>query len=188
MIGFTGLTRPRLARGITSVCDSHIACAEETCSRTRILLAVDGYGETSSAVRAAVVLASCTASEVHVAHVVPRTPALPYLHLAAKEKIGYPYDRRRLKGLELLDDRVRRLEKELGRSVAASYYREGKPEKELVVLGKEIDAGLIMMGGQRQKRLERMLGDSPAEKVLRRAECPVLIVDDRDPGHLAVPR
>jgi nucleotide-binding universal stress UspA family protein len=50
---------------------------------TRILLAVDGNRETSSAVRAAVELARGTGSEVHVAHVVPTTPELPYLHLAA---------------------------------------------------------------------------------------------------------
>lgn len=55
---------------------------------TRILLAVDGFRETSSAVRAAVRLASGTGSEVHVAHVVPTTPELPYLHLAVKERIG----------------------------------------------------------------------------------------------------
>jgi nucleotide-binding universal stress UspA family protein len=50
---------------------------------TRILLAVDGNRETSSAVRAAVELARGTGSEVHAAHVVPTTPELPYLHLAA---------------------------------------------------------------------------------------------------------
>jgi nucleotide-binding universal stress UspA family protein len=54
---------------------------------TRILVAVDGFRETSSAVGAAVALASGTGSELHVAHVVPRMPELPYLHLAAKEKV-----------------------------------------------------------------------------------------------------
>jgi nucleotide-binding universal stress UspA family protein len=155
---------------------------------TRILLAVDGFRETSSAVRAAVRLASGTGSEVHVAHVVPTTPELPYLHLAVKERIGNFQEWRRLKGLKLLDDQVRRIEEDLGGSVAASYYREGKPEKELLRLSEEIDAGLIMMGGRRGTRFERIFGASVAEKVLRRANRPVLIVDDRSSRGLPVSR
>jgi len=88
----------------------------------------------------------------------------------------------------VLDDRVRRIGEDLGGSVAASYYREGKPEKGLVLLAKEIDAGLMVIGGRRQARLERVFGASLAEKVLRRADRPVLIVDDRGSRDVAVPR
>ncbi len=155
---------------------------------TRILVAVDGYRETYSAVRAAVELATGTGSELHVVHVVPREPELPYLHLAAKEKVKTFFEWRRLKGLEVLDVQVRRISEDLGGSVAASYYREGNPEKELVLLAKEIDAGLIMIGGRRQPRFERVFGANLAEKVLRRADRPVLIVDDRGSLGAAIPR
>jgi hypothetical protein len=43
-------------------------------------------------------------------------------------------------------------------SVAASYYREGKPEKEIVLLGEELDVGLIMTGGQRSPWFLRSFG------------------------------
>jgi len=155
---------------------------------TRILDAVDAFRETSSALRAAVELASGTGSELHVVHVVPTVPELPFLHLAARERVENFSEWRRLKGLEVLDDRVRRIGEDLGGSVAASYYREGKPEKELVRLSEEIDAGLIMMGGRRGARFERVFGASVAEKVLRRANRPVLIVDDRSSRGLPVPR
>jgi nucleotide-binding universal stress UspA family protein len=125
---------------------------------TRILVTVDAYRGTSPVLRAAVELASGTGSELHVVHVVPTVPELPFLHLAARERVENFFEWRRLKGLEVLDDRVRRVGEDLGGSVAASYYREGKPEKELVLLAKEIDAGLIMTGGQRQKRFERVFG------------------------------
>ncbi|CAA9430527.1 MAG: hypothetical protein AVDCRST_MAG55-2625 [uncultured Rubrobacteraceae bacterium] len=69
----------------------------------------------------------------------------------------------------MLDDRVRRIGEDLGGTVAASYYRERKPEKEIAVLGEEIDAGLIMLGGQRQAPLERIFGANLAEKVPRTA-------------------
>ena len=155
---------------------------------TRILIAVDGFRETSLAVRAAVELASGTDSEVLVVHVVPSVPELPYLQLAAKEGIESFFEWRSLKGLELLDEHVRCIGGDLGGNVAASYYREGKPEKELILLGKEIDAGLIMIGGRRQTRFERVFGANVAEKVLRRADRPVLIVDDRRSTDLAVLR
>ncbi len=144
---------------------------------TKILLVVDGSKETYSPVRAAVELAGGTGSEVHVVHVVSTVPELPYPHLAAKERSEALLEWRKLKGLEFLDEQVRRIEDDLGAGIAASYYREGRPEKELLRLGQEIDAGLIMMGGRRRTRFGRIFGTSIAEKVLRRAERPVLVVD-----------
>lgn len=155
---------------------------------TRILVAVDGYRGSGWAVRAAVELAGGTGSELHVVLVVPRVPELPYLHLAARESVEDFLEWRRLKGLEILDDRVRRIGEDLGGIVAASHYREGAPEKEIVLLGEEIDAGLIMIGGRRQARLERVFAANLAEKVMRRAGRPVLILDDRVSGGPAVPR
>lgn len=155
---------------------------------TRILLAADGSKETPSAVRAAVELASGTGSEVHVVHVVSTVPELPYPRFAAKERSEAFLEWRKLKGLEFLDDQVRRIRENLGGGIAASYYREGRPEKELLRLGKEIDAGLIMMGGRRRTRLERIFGANVTEKVLRRADRPVLVVDDRGSRGSAVPR
>ena len=93
---------------------------------TRILLSVDGSKETPSAVRAAIELAGGTGSEVHLVHVVSTVPELPYPHLAAKERSEAILEWRKLKGLEFLDEQVRRIGDDLGVSVAASYYREGR--------------------------------------------------------------
>jgi nucleotide-binding universal stress UspA family protein len=155
---------------------------------TKILVAVDGFRETSWAVRAAVESASGTGSELHVVHVVPTVPELPYLHLAAKERVEDFFEWRKLKGLEVLDEQVRRIGEDLGGTVVASYYREGKPDKEIAVLGEEIDAGLIMVGGQRQALFKRIFAANLAEKVLRRTDRPVLIVDDRGSRGLPVQR
>jgi nucleotide-binding universal stress UspA family protein len=155
---------------------------------TKILLAVDGSKETPSAVRATVELAAGTDSEVHVVHVVSTVPELPYPHFAAKERSEAILEWRKLKGLEFLDEQVRCIGEDLGGSVAASYYREGRPEKELLRLGREIDAGVIVMGGRRRSRLERVLAANTAEKVLRRADRPVLVVGSEDSRSWAVPR
>ncbi len=131
------------------------------------------------AVEAAVRLANGTSSELHVVHVVSTVPELPYQHYWEKEKSEALLEWKKLKGLEFLDNLVWRIEEKLGGNVAGSHYRDGTPEKEVVRLGEEIDAGLIMVGGRRLKWLERVFLAGFPEKVLRRAKCPVLVVGER---------
>jgi nucleotide-binding universal stress UspA family protein len=156
---------------------------------TRILLGTDGSGEASLAAQAAVELANGTHSELHVVHVVHTVPELPYPPRSlAKEQSEALLERRKLKGLKLLDDQVRWIEEELGGSIAASYYREGRPEKEVIRLGKELDAGLIMIGGQRRPWFERIFGAGFSQIVLRQADRPVLVVCERGLRRSTVPR
>ncbi len=169
------------------MCNIHLVL-RDVMFPTKILLAVDGSKETPSAVRAAVELAGGTGSEVHVVHVVSTVPELPYPHSTAKERSEAILERRKLKGLEFLDEQVRRIREALGGGVAASYYREGRPEKELLRLAEEIDAGLIMMGGRRRTRFERIFGANPAERLMRRADRPVLVVDGSGSRGSVVPR
>jgi nucleotide-binding universal stress UspA family protein len=124
-------------------------------------------------------LANGTSSELHVVHVVSTVPEAPYPRSWEKEKREALLEWKKLRGLEFLDDLVRRIEEELGGNVAGSHYREGTPDKEVVRLGEEIDAGLIMVGGRRPRRLERVFLAGFPEKVLRRAKCPVLVVGER---------
>lgn len=155
---------------------------------TRILLATDGSEEAALAEEAAVELAEGTGSELHVVYVVSTVPELPYPRSYAKEQSEALLERRRLRALGLLEDRVRRIE-ELGGSVAASHYREGRPEKAVVHLGEELDAGLIMTGGQRRPRLERIFcGAGFSENVTRRAGRPVLVASERKLCGSTVPR
>jgi nucleotide-binding universal stress UspA family protein len=116
---------------------------------------------------------------LHVVHVVPTVPELPYPHYWEKEKSEALLEWKKLKGLGFLDNLVWRIEEELGGNVAGSHYRDGTPDKEVVRLGEEIDAGLIMVGGRRLKWLERIFLAGFSEKVSRRAKCPVLVVGER---------
>ena len=112
-------------------------------------------------------------------HVVFTVPEAPYPHYWEKEKSEALLEWKKVRGLEFLDDLVRRIEEKLGGEVAGSHYREGTPDKEVVRLGEEIDAGLILVGGRRPKWLERVFLAGFPEKVLRRAKCPVLVVGER---------
>jgi nucleotide-binding universal stress UspA family protein len=154
---------------------------------TKILLATDGSRGASLAAEAAVELANGTGSELHVVHVVSTVPELPYPHAVAKERNEALLELKKLNGLKLLEDQARLIE-DLGGKVTASYYREGRPEKEVVLLGKELDAGLIITGGRRRTWFERIFGAGFSEIVLRRADRPVLVVGRRGLRGSTVPR
>ncbi len=154
---------------------------------TRILLATDGSKEAVLAEEAAVELANGTGSELHVVYVVSRVPEFPYPTSSARERSEALFERRRLGGLRLLDRRVDRIE-DLGGGVTTSYYREGSPERVVIRLGEEIEAGLIMMGGQRRPWFERIfLGAGFSETVSKRADRPVLVVSQQGLSSVTVP-
>jgi nucleotide-binding universal stress UspA family protein len=154
---------------------------------TRILLATDGSNEAVLAEDAAVEISGSTGSELHVVHVVLIVFDLPYPRGSLRERNEAVLDRRKIRGLRLLEERVRRIE-DLGGAVAASHYREGNPKKEVLRLASELDAGLIITGGQRRPWFERIFGDGFSEHVFKRAERPVLVVSDRERESSALPR
>jgi nucleotide-binding universal stress UspA family protein len=154
---------------------------------TEILLATNGSPEAVVAEEAAIDLAVGTGSVLHVVFVVNTIPELPYPHAAARERSEALLEAKKLGGLRLLDSRVRRI-RELGGDVAASYYREGSPEKEVSRLGEELGVGLIVTGGCRRPWFERVFGRGFSERLLRRASRPVLVVGNMSTRGQTVPK
>ena len=154
---------------------------------TRILLATDGSNEAILAEDAAVEVSGSTGSELHVVHVVLTVFDLPYPRGSLRERNEAMLDRRKIRGLRLLEERVRRIE-DLGGTVAASHYREGNPEREVLRLARELDAGLIVTGGQRRPWFERIFGAGFSEHVFKRADRPVLVVSGREHKGSVLPR
>jgi nucleotide-binding universal stress UspA family protein len=160
---------------------------------TRILVATDSSEGVSLAVRAAVELADGTGSELHLVHVVPTEPEPPspyswVNHSWAKERSEAQLESKRLRALELLDGQARRVEEELGGSVTATHYREGRLEKEVVRLGDEIEAGLIVVRSRRHPWFARIFGVGFSEGVFWRTDRPVLILGERGRRESTVPR
>ncbi len=155
-------------------------------------MATDGSEGVSLAVRAAVELADGTGSELHLVHVVPVEPESPRAyswanHSWAKERSEAQLESKRLRALELLDGQARRVEGD-GGTVTATHYREGRLEKEVVRLGEEIDAGLIVARGRRRPWFARIFGVGFLEGVFWRTDRPVLILGEREPRDSTVPR
>ena len=68
----------------------------------------------------------------------------------------------------------------------AMHYRDGRPDRAIVRLAREIGADLIVVASHPPTRLERLLGGHVADRIARNAPCPVVIVrpkrDENDPG------
>jgi nucleotide-binding universal stress UspA family protein len=153
---------------------------------TRILLATDGSEEAELALKTAVDLADCTNSELHVVTVGREYhPA----HFEVPETGRLLDEARRVmerEAREVLDGQVKKIE-EAGGNVAQVHLRTGgHRDREIVRVGEEIGAGLIVMGSRGLGGLRRALMGSVSDSVVRHAHCPVLVVrppDKGDDGH-----
>ena len=145
---------------------------------TKILVATDGSEEADLALTTAADLAEKTDSELHVAFVFPTAVQLPYPRpiLARPAEV----QERELEAAmhqaqEFLDRQVERVKNE-GVSVAETHLVRGQPDKEIVHIGEETGAGLIVMGSRGLGGIRRALMGSVSDSVVRHAHCPVLIV------------
>lgn len=87
---------------------------------------------------------------------------------------------------DLQPDILERIEKSLEDLVTATstceeiqtecFAREGHPDREILRLGVERGSGLIVLADQGQRGLNEVLFGSTAERVVARAECPVLML------------
>ncbi len=142
---------------------------------TKILLATDGSEEADLAARTAVDVAEKTSSElqvVHVAYLLPMSSEASYMAFRLYREA---YEGLKQEAQELLDEQLRKI-KAAGGSVAQAQLRIGEPDKEIVALGDEIGAGLIVMGSRGLGGIRRALMGSVSDSVVRHAHCPVLVV------------
>ena len=57
-----------------------------------------------------------------------------------------------------------------------THLRRGREDQQIVDLGEEIGAGLIVMGSSGRGGIRRVLMGSVSDSVVRHAHCPVLVV------------
>jgi nucleotide-binding universal stress UspA family protein len=134
---------------------------------TKILLATDGSENTTQATQAAVDILRRRGSEIHLIHVWHDVHT-PHAHGFVKSEL-------RRQGREILDKEVKRIE-EQGGTVTRSHLREGRTFEEVLKLGDEIEADLLVVGSRGHRGLRRMLVGSHSEDIVHHAHRPVLVV------------
>jgi nucleotide-binding universal stress UspA family protein len=138
---------------------------------TKILLATDGSEATERATEAAVDLSTKSGSELHVVHVWHDVPG-PYRHGFVKREL-------RRQGQEILDEQVRKIE-DAGRTVTKAHLRGGRTTDEVIKLGDELEADLLVVGSRGLRGMRRILIGSHSEDIVHHAHRAVLVVPGRE--------
>jgi nucleotide-binding universal stress UspA family protein len=145
---------------------------------TRILVATDGSEEAALALTTAADLAKSTNSELHVAYVFPTAVQRPFpnpITSRPREVLEHELEEAMGQAQSFLDREVEQVKGE-GVTVSDSHLVRGRPDREVVHLSEELDAGLIVMGSRGLGGVRRALMGSVSDSVVRHAHCPVLIV------------
>jgi nucleotide-binding universal stress UspA family protein len=152
-------------------CPVMVVRGEATEFPDKILLATDGSEEARLAATTAADVAERTGSELHVVHV---GEVRPVYHPAWHGYVAR-YEELQEEAQRLLEEQVEHV-KAAGAKVAETHLGMGRPDEEIVVLGQEIGAGLIVTGSRGLGGIRRALMGSVSDSVVRHAHCPLLVV------------
>lgn len=146
---------------------------------TKILLATDGSKEAGMAARMAADLARHTGSELHLVTVGRER------RLASEVSDDHEIVEKAVGTLEreaqgILYEQARKVEEAGGTVAEAHRVMGGRPDEEIVRLGEQLDAGLIVVGSRGLGGIRRSLMGSVSDSVVRHASCPVLVVRGED--------
>jgi nucleotide-binding universal stress UspA family protein len=139
---------------------------------TKILVATDGSKTAALRAARAEDMAHAFGSELHMVHVVPVAQTYHLAGVGAEGPDLYEEDKQWAR--EMLDGQVRLVEESDGK-VARAYLREGEPDAEVVLLGEEIGANMIVTGSRGLGRMRRPIG-SVSSSIAAHAHCPVVVV------------
>lgn len=145
----------------------------------KILVPTDFSASSERALDYAMDLARALGAEIHLCHVGPlpdyEVPVLvsPGMQAAAKSLVDHLAALFQATRHEM--DELRERKKGQGVELSDSFV-EGYPDDGIVTRAKEWGAHLIVMGSHGRRGLTRVLLGSVAERVIRAAPCPVLVV------------
>ncbi|WP_086889333.1 universal stress protein [Natrarchaeobaculum aegyptiacum] len=146
---------------------------------TNVLVATDGSPGDDVAIDHATELADAYGASVQALYVVDVGPEPAGLDADQHETLYEPAERRGREATVRVENRASDRDLEVARAV-----REGVPHEEILAAAAEYDSDLIVVGTHGRTGVERARLGSTTERVLTRADVPVLSVrldDDADP-------
>jgi nucleotide-binding universal stress UspA family protein len=141
----------------------------------RVLLATDGSREAEAASRVASEISARAGSELHVMFALQTKEKPPYNHPMMGEGWTESLEQAKHEARGFVDERANRIEEE-GVTVKDAHLAFGAPDEEIVKLGEELEAGLIVLGSRGLGGVRRALMGSVSDSVVRHAHGPVLVV------------
>ena len=143
---------------------------------TKILLGMDGSGESRDAARLATKLADGLDSELHLIHVEPIPSIYAYPEVVVhnpdlRADVDEAAERASREKLDAEVEAVGGMDK-----IAGAHVAVGRPDAEIVRVAEEIGAGLVILGSRGLGPIKRALMGGVSDSVVRHAHCPVLVV------------
>jgi universal stress protein A len=140
----------------------------------RILVATDFAESAERALEVAVELARTHRAELILLHVYMDLPAYPEVTAGQVEAI---YEEQRRWVEDALEQRARRARS--AGLLARAVVRTGPPASTIAQTAADENADLVVIGTHGRSGLDRLIVGSVAERVVRLAPCPVLVVKAR---------
>jgi nucleotide-binding universal stress UspA family protein len=134
---------------------------------TKILLATNGSEDAARPNEVALDIARRSDAELHLVHVWHDVHT-PHQHAFVRRGLQQ-------QGREILDEERKRIE-EMGGRVSRSHLREGRTIDEVVKVGDELEADLLVVGSRGHGGLRRMLLGSHSDGIVHCTHRPVLVV------------
>ncbi len=122
-------------------------------------------------------------AEVHAVNVVRNFGEFVMIEMAHSTPYGLSLDEAADRVQAYVAEQQRRFEERTGRSPCercVTHLRAEVPAEEITRLAAELEADMIVVGTHGRKGVSRLVLGSVAETVVRRAECPVLVVRRKD--------
>lgn len=139
----------------------------------KILIATDGSKRTANAVNKGLDIARVQSSTVHVVYVVD---TVTFTSIPMDVTWENMYQLLREEGEEAVN-----AVKEMGQGLnVETHVLEGNPAIEITKFAKDNGIDLIIVGTLGKSGIDRILLGSVAEKIIRVAHCPVLVVKSQD--------
>lgn len=139
----------------------------------KILVSTDDSEEARMAVDTAIELAEATGAELHLVHALTVEPPMPYPY--PKERWEESLEKAKKKARNFVEEQAEQIKAKAGIEVQP-HLEFGLPGHEIVELGEELDAGLVIVGSRGLGGIRRAQMGSVSDAVLRHAHSPVLVV------------
>ncbi len=141
-----------------------------------ILCPIDFSEISAKALEYAVFLASYHHAELLILHVVEQLHEFEHYQILVltPQELAEKMEKQAYEELNRLTEQIKKTVK------VETVVRQGKPFVEIIKEAKEKDMDLIVMASHGRTGVSHMLMGSVAEKVVRKASCPVLIVRNKN--------
>jgi nucleotide-binding universal stress UspA family protein len=142
----------------------------------KILVAIDGSEEASSAAQAATEVAKATGgSEVHLVYAMQEERYRPHLGPEMWEVWEEGFEHAKRSARSWVEDQAELMRGEGARAVE-SHLLIGRPDAAILWLAEEVGAGLVVVGSRGLGGIRRALIGSVSDSVVRHAHCSVMVI------------